>query len=233
MKAIDPHVAEAIGAILKDMRQAFEDRIQNLEAQLEKALDREPISKEIEAVTGATMALVDERVEWARVNADLWKEQAKNELRTIREDRDMVTVELEDAAELIKGLQEALDEQSAMLDIIKASQLNPVGPYREGMECRPGDVVMRDGSSFVALRKTQEDPRTEFPDPHYRLLAMRGQRGQKGAQGPKGPAGADGVHVLSVDVVDTSLALSMSSGEVLSVDLGPLVLNAFEKVTAQ
>jgi hypothetical protein len=63
--------------------------------------------------------------------------------------------------------------------------LNPRGAYDKGNEYRACDVVMLDGSSFIAV----EDRPGPCPGDGWRLLASCGSRGQRGARGERGEKG--------------------------------------------
>jgi hypothetical protein len=75
--------------------------------------------------------------------------------------------------------------------------LTPRGAYDEHADYRCLDVIMVDGSSFVALK----DAPGPCPGADWQLLASRGSRGDRGLQGerglpgPKGDAGASGATI--------------------------------------
>ena len=57
----------------------------------------------------------------------------------------------------------------------------------------PGDVVMRAGNSFVALRRNRRvNPVPDEAREVWGILAERGARGARGARGPVAPAGPQG-----------------------------------------
>jgi hypothetical protein len=75
--------------------------------------------------------------------------------------------------------------------------LTPRGAYDDHADYRCLDVIMVDGSSFVALK----DHPGPCPGADWQLLASRGSRGDRGLQGkrglpgPKGDAGASGATI--------------------------------------
>jgi hypothetical protein len=60
------------------------------------------------------------------------------------------------------------------------------GTYNDAETYKQLDVVMVNGSSFVALK----DAPGPCPGPDWHLLASRGSRGQHGERGPRGEPGA-------------------------------------------
>src|SRR4029077_9655928 len=76
--------------------------------------------------------------------------------------------------------------------------LTPRGAYDDHAEYRCLDVIMVDGSSFVALK----DHPGPCPGDDWQLLASRGSRGdrgvkgERGSPGPKGDAGASAATIL-------------------------------------
>jgi hypothetical protein len=78
-----------------------------------------------------------------------------------------------------------------------ADSLSPRGAYDDHADYRCLDVIMVDGSSFVALK----DAPGPCPGDDWQLLASRGSRGDRGLKGerglpgPKGDAGASGATI--------------------------------------
>ena len=61
--------------------------------------------------------------------------------------------------------------------------------WRAG-EYQAGDEVVRDGSMWIALKKTETMPGA--PNSDWRLCTKRGRDGKDGKQGPEGPSGKAG-----------------------------------------
>jgi hypothetical protein len=64
------------------------------------------------------------------------------------------------------------------------------GLYQAGETYSKGDLVLENGSRFVALK---DDPGA-FPGAGWELFVQRGSKGTKGEQGPRGEKGLDGAH---------------------------------------
>ena len=74
------------------------------------------------------------------------------------------------------------------------------------------DVVAHNGSTWIAKR---DDP-GELPGDGWML-------GAKGSRGKPGERGRDGIHVRSISVAGYCLALQLSDGKTLSVNMRPML----------
>lgn len=127
-----------------------------------------------------------DRIERARLNAEIEREQSLRKVADINTLLSGLTAKVEHVESLQAALHEAIDTAAA-------SALTPRGPYKTGEVYRRGDCVMRDGSSWVCVAdETAVDPREKTDAPVWRLLAMRGERGQKGEKGDQGESGQRG-----------------------------------------
>lgn len=95
----------------------------------------------------------------------------------------------------------------ALADLDDRYRLVFQGEYRPGGIYRPGDVVLRNGGSWVATTTTNASP-TEAPS-DWQQLAAPGASGGPGPAGPRGPAGADG---QSASNRDAAPAINMDFG---------------------
>jgi hypothetical protein len=98
------------------------------------------------------------------------------------------------------------------------------GAWKAAAAYQALDVVMVDGSSFIALR----DAPGACPGEGWRLVASRGKSGPPGPPGPQGERGwpgMPGIVPIGLDLnVDGLLTLRLSDGTTLSCDFYPLVL---------
>lgn len=172
------------------------------------------------------LAHIEEKVEWARLNADLWKEETKNKLNYI----DVQLQATKRAAEKLEKLSAEKDGEVVRLkdELTTAlkQRLKHRGPYKDYIKYNVGDCVMRDGATFWSVVDgNDQDPRIKSDTPVWRLLSMRGERGEKGDRGQRGPKGEkgrdgrDGVGIIELASKGLSLALATSDGRAIHVDL--------------
>jgi hypothetical protein len=99
-----------------------------------------------------------------------------------------------------------------------------VGIWGEGREYRPGDVVMENGSTWLAKRKTHAENPTKMggtENPPWTLIAQRGikgergLRGERGERGVQGPPGAPASPIIDMAFVDEHLALVLEDGTLI------------------
>lgn len=149
-------------------------------------------------------------------------------------------------ARKIKALELGLAQANGALDILKGKGLpglpNPRGTYNSKMNYTRLDIVVRDSSSFVALR----DKPGACPGDDWQMIACGGRRGPVGERGPAGPPGptptwtgatfnrngwgiatrtGDAIPLLqsvNVDATDFSLKLVAPDGSTLRISLLPL-----------
>lgn len=134
---------------------------------------------------------LDERVERARLNAEIEREQSLRKLAALDGLLDSINEYRDD----LKSLSEKL---VADIEQGERARLNPKGPFKSGNIYRQGDCVMRDGATFICVTgETAVDPRDKTDAPHWRLLASRGEKGPKGEQGPCGEKGERGEQGLA------------------------------------
>lgn len=95
------------------------------------------------------------------------------------------------------------------------------GPYMPDAGYAKGDVVAKDGGSYVAVT----DAPGVLPGDGWRQLTQRGKAGppgQRGEPGPQGKQGRPGVSLIDVTSEDYDLVLTMSDGTVSVVNLMPM-----------
>jgi hypothetical protein len=109
---------------------------------------------------------------------------------------------------------------SAGTDGIPGRSLNPSGTYQPETVYRQLDIVMLNGSSFVALA----DEPGACPGDGWQLLAGVGKRGQQGDRGGPGARGEAGPAVVAAEVNDDgSLVLMNGDGSTVKADFYPLL----------
>lgn len=124
---------------------------------------------------------MDDKIELARVNADLRLEQAHSQLKEMRDLYDS-------AVEFVEELKSEL----AIARKAAAEWPEHVGAFANGQAYRRNHIVSRDGSTYIcAVDSTTSDPRDNDGE-SWRLLAMRGERGAKGDAGATGARGEPG-----------------------------------------
>jgi hypothetical protein len=101
--------------------------------------------------------------------------------------------------------------------------LMPKGAWKPASAYEALDVVMLDGSSFIALH----DAPGACPGDGWRLLAGRGKSGPPGATGPigeRGYPGPPGAAPVSLEVDDNGLLTQrLSDGTILTCDFYPVL----------
>src|SRR5262249_51142750 len=103
--------------------------------------------------------------------------------------------------------------------------LRVCGTYDAAKSYQQHDVVIIDGSSFVALR----DDAGKCPGQDWQLLCSAGRRGERGRDGAKGERGiqgetGDAAHILEWTVNEESYVATalMSDGSTAELNLRPL-----------
>jgi hypothetical protein len=132
-----------------------------------------------------------------------------------------------DVADLKHALHELelkVAECSGAVSVLRrGGAMRVCGTYSEGTRYEQHDVVMLNGSSFVAIR---DDP-GQCPGEAWRLLARAGSRGARGLSGPKGergepgePAPAEsGFKSLHLDRTTYTVLLSTTDGRIHELNL--------------
>jgi len=210
------------------------ERVEQTELALEQSLSA--ISEErtrIEADLDRRFDQVSEKLatdlQFARVDANLWKEQAKNQLRDLDtkldKSHEMVDVldnelmsNLEDIDALVTECKKAVDEKTRHL-----------GGYKKGQTYTYGQCVCRDGATFFCVAdKTTVDPREKTDTPNWRLLAAKGERGEKGEAGRSGTrgekgeigkAGKDGISFVGAEISGSAIVLVSTDGTTHRLDI--------------
>lgn len=94
--------------------------------------------------------------------------------------------------------QAAASEDSAAAPQTVFSEWRYRGAWNRSLIYRSGDVVTRNGTSFIALdRNRRTNPVPDANRNVWGILAERGERGQRGPQGPEGPRGRRGLPGLA------------------------------------
>lgn len=95
------------------------------------------------------------------------------------------------------------------------------GVWKADLEYRPGDIVVENGSTWIARRKTHDEaPSRMASDPHppWAIVAQRGIkgergiRGERGADGPMGKPGIAAPPLIEVRFVGDELAFVYEDG---------------------
>ena len=116
--------------------------------------------------------LLDERRKMSKAFADVYAE---------------AFVDIEDQ---IAALERRVERLTGALDVLTVGRMMRVrGTFNPDTEYKMLDVVMFNGSSFVAL----EDRPGPCPGEHWQLLASCGSRGARGTAGARGERGAPGL----------------------------------------
>ncbi len=156
----------------------------------------------------------------------------------------------------LKALELQLAETRGAVDVLRGKGLpgtfNPKGTCDARAVYNRLDVVVRDSSSFVALR----DKPGACPGDDWQMIACGGKRGVAGERGPAGPPGpaptfagarfnrngmeletsAGAIPIISsvsVDSKDFSLKISAADGSTLKINLLPLFTAYHEQTTAR
>jgi hypothetical protein len=146
-------------------------------------------SEPIETVAPAPVVAADGWEQWLRgyldVERDLTTEVTGEVVAALR-------VETVDAIEKrIAPLQREVAELRGAMDVMRSlghAGLRLRGSFDVAAEYLAHDVVVRNGSSFVALR----DRPGVCPGEHWQLVASKGNRGERGVPGPRGQVGGRG-----------------------------------------
>jgi hypothetical protein len=127
-----------------------------------------------------------------------------------------------------RELELALAKCTGALDVVGSGKvLRMRGAFSPDTDIyREFDVVMLDGSSFVAV----EDRPGPCPGDGWRLLCSAGRRGQRGVPGPRGPQGepgepapaVQGFKGFHVDGKNYTISLITSDGQIHSLNLRAL-----------
>ena len=108
-------------------------------------------------------------------------------------------------------------------DGVDGKSLRACGTWLDGCTYETGDVVTRNGGSFVARR----DNPGQCPGEDWQLLASQGSRGksgERGAKGDKGERGDPGASIVDLKInMDGLLVLSMSDGTLHTCDFYPVL----------
>lgn len=213
-----------IGALSEDV----DKRLEGYQVHLD--LIRDELQKTMEAqgrdIHDDIIAHVEEKTDWARLNADLWKEQTKNKLSEI----DAYVKAATEAADQLRAMSDEKSEEivrlKSELDATLKQRLIPMGPYRKGETYDAGNCVMRDGATFWSLiDDNNHDPREKLETPVWRLLSMRGERGEKGDRGQRGEKGEpgrngkDGVGIVGMVSKGLTIVVATSDGQTIRADL--------------
>jgi len=109
---------------------------------------------------------------------------------------------------------------SAGTDGAAGRSLNPSGTYQPDAVYRQLDIVMLNGSSFVALA----DEPGSCPGEGWQLLAGVGKRGQQGERGSPGARGDAGQPVVAAEVTsEGALVLVNGDGSTVTADFYPVL----------
>lgn len=101
------------------------------------------------------------------------------------------------------------------------------GLYEPGAEYLKGDVVARDGGSWIAVK----DEPGDLPGEGWRQLTQKGKRGDRGEKGErgqpgiKGPPGDPGPAVIDLSVDGFVLVVTSADGSTVAVDLAQMFQN--------
>lgn len=127
----------------------------------------------------------------------------------------------------IRRLELKLAECAGAVDVLRTGKVLRVrGAFSTDAEYKQFDVVMLDGSSFIAV----EDRPGQCPGEGWRLLASAGRRGQRGLPGPPGPRGEPGENAVAVpgfkgfhlDPKTYTLSFIMTDGKIHALSLREL-----------
>jgi hypothetical protein len=119
---------------------------------------------------------------------------------------------------MIEPVRREVAEMRGAMDVMRSlghAGLRLRGSFDVAAEYLAHDVVVRNGSSFVALR----DRPGVCPGEHWQLLASKGDRGERGVRGPRGLTGdrgeaAPGIKTWLIDKTRFTAAAVLSDGTV-------------------
>ena len=174
------------------------------------------------------------RIEVARLDADLWRANARLEIDDIKaaacDGLDNLNATVEDASKALATLNvEALSHRIKAAEIDEKTQHmaaalpRHVGGHKSGATYKLGDEVCYDGSTYrCVVDETDLAPKTKTEAPVWRLVASKGDRGPRGSIGPRGAAGKAGEpgnQVNAVGFADGKFVFVMSSGETITAEV--------------
>jgi len=161
---------------------------------IDEHTERRLVQVRAELIAEAKAAVRDD-MEKAQITFDLWRLEHVAKTQELTKSLDEVKQMVDDNAVVLSRLDEVAES-------LESAAWKHVGPYKTGNIYERGNVVMRDGASFVCLvDQTALDPREQTEEPVWRLVAQRGlkgaqgepgMQGEKGEKGDPGPQGAKG-----------------------------------------
>lgn len=228
----DKQITELVAAIkdLQEYRTEQKEKESTLMADIDSKLGKETEK------WSEKMATEFER---ARLGADLWKETTKHEIGRI-------DLRLEESSELFDALTSEIETLTAkktdLEELYKSvldQRMEHLGGYKPGREYQKGQMVCRDGATFICVvEKTDIDPREKTDEPNWRLMAAKGEPGPaikpgKGDQGGPGKPGKDGVSFLGAEIKGGAIVLVSSDGQAHRIDLTDTIETVVDSRLAQ
>jgi uncharacterized coiled-coil protein SlyX len=232
-KGAEGHKAEILDIVHQNVHQAAGELIRETTTPLENRLE-----------------VLELRLAETRGTLDVLR--AKGEPQAAGELGDLIRATTTPLETRLRDLELECAQQRGVVDILRGKGLPGClrvrGTYSNGSTYQALDVIVKDSSSFVALR----DSPGPCPGDGWQMVACGGKRGPQGERGPPGPTGAtptfDGlgfshkglalktssgpipiIASIGVDSTDFSIKLHAADGSILSVSL----LKLFQEYDAQ